>query len=733
VDFPATHALGGRACLDGEAGASSSLIGDSFVAKYSSNGARVFATCLGGIERDAGRAVAIAADGTIHVGGFSRSDGFPITPGAFQDTRHGGYDTTLSRLDANATAVLASTWIGGTASDFIQQARVLEDGSVVVVGTTESADFPVTPGAFQTSFAGPAFGGDAILARIAADASSLVFATYLGGSGAETTFGLEVDDAGRIYVGGTTASPDFPQRMPVQGRGALSSLAGDLGPNDDTRALAAGFVVDEDFAFHDVVAAGNEGVDRVYLFDQAHQLEATFDLGAGSDGTRAIALYDRNGDGSLDLDGDGIVVGNDDAPSRFYRYDGDAFLPGIDLGPDVRPTRAVVTGQVRGDFLSDLVVGNFREPNLYHPAAAGGFGAGVAAFPGSAQTATTSLALGDLDGDGRIDVIEGNEAQTNRVYFGTNTGFAAGVAIGAESDATTAIAVADLDADFDPDVIAGNADAPNRFYRNRGDGTFDPATDLDPAPATTTALVVWDLEPDGDPDIITSDAGGGCAYVNTGDGSFTREPLVAAAEPARAIAATPGTFAYRATGPEAPIRTMILGSDDGFVAILASTGDRLINATYVGGGGDDFSSWAIDPGPGGNVYYAGGSAASDFPVLAPLQAQNAGGTDGFVWKAGFDADVDGPLDGEDNCIETANADQRDTNGDGFGNACDPDLDDNGIVNFVDLGIMRSVFFQVDDDADLNGDGRVNFGDLAVLKQYFFQPPGPSGIGPEAPR
>ena len=84
-------------------------------------------------------------------------------------------------------------------------------------------------------------------------------------------------------------------------------------------------------------------------------------------------------------------------------------------------------------------------------------------------------------------------------------------------------------------------------------------------------------------------------------------------------------------------------------------------------------------------------------------------------------------DYSDNCIAVFNPDQRDTNNDGYGNVCDPDLNNDDVINFVDLGIMRSVFFSNDADADLNGDGAVNFVDLGIMKAMFFGPPGPSGL------
>jgi hypothetical protein len=92
----------------------------------------------------------------------------------------------------------------------------------------------------------------------------------------------------------------------------------------------------------------------------------------------------------------------------------------------------------------------------------------------------------------------------------------------------------------------------------------------------------------------------------------------------------------------------------------------------------------------------------------------------------IDSDDDGVEDEADNCILVANADQRDTDGDGFGNLCDADLNNDCIVNYADLDEMKVLFFGADPSADLTGDGRVDFADLGVMKSLFFQPPGPSG-------
>ena len=84
-------------------------------------------------------------------------------------------------------------------------------------------------------------------------------------------------------------------------------------------------------------------------------------------------------------------------------------------------------------------------------------------------------------------------------------------------------------------------------------------------------------------------------------------------------------------------------------------------------------------------------------------------------------------DAADNCLTEPNPDQRDTNQDGYGNVCDADLNNDEMVDFLDLGILKSVFFTGDADADFNGDGIVDFLDLGRMKTQFFGPPGPSGL------
>ncbi|MEO1576197.1 MAG: thrombospondin type 3 repeat-containing protein, partial [Pseudomonadota bacterium] len=92
-----------------------------------------------------------------------------------------------------------------------------------------------------------------------------------------------------------------------------------------------------------------------------------------------------------------------------------------------------------------------------------------------------------------------------------------------------------------------------------------------------------------------------------------------------------------------------------------------------------------------------------------------------------DTDADGVADDVDNCTTSPNADQRDTDADGYGNVCDADFNNDCVVNVLDLGVMRLNFFGGNSDTDLNGDGVVNVTDLGLLRSLFFAPPGPSGV------
>jgi hypothetical protein len=99
----------------------------------------------------------------------------------------------------------------------------------------------------------------------------------------------------------------------------------------------------------------------------------------------------------------------------------------------------------------------------------------------------------------------------------------------------------------------------------------------------------------------------------------------------------------------------------------------------------------------------------------------------LVTILGTNSDEDVVQDHRDNCLLVTNLNQRDTNGDGFGNICDADLDGDLQVGFSDFIRFRSAFGSTDPDADFDGDGRVGFSDFIIFRSMFGSAPGPSGI------
>jgi len=126
------------------------------------------------------------------------------------------------------------------------------------------------------------------------------------------------------------------------------------------------------------------------------------------------------------------------------------------------------------------------------------------------------------------------------------------------------------------------------------------------------------------------------------------------------------------------------------------------------------------------------SMAFAFLVLAGMPpASDAGPCPSTLEVAAGRAD-DGIGDCVDNCSEHPNPLQIDSNADGYGNLCDPDIDNDGVVGGSDLGLLKAVFLATvppaSPDVDFNSDGVIGGADLGVLKSLFLAPPGPSGLG-----
>jgi hypothetical protein len=166
-----------------------------------------YSTYLGGSDLDVGYDIAVDGNGSAYVGGYTRSPNFPIQ-NPFDGSFNGGdYDAFVTKFSPTGNSLIYSTYVGGYLDDACSGIAVDELGCAYVVGYTYSSNFP-TQNAYDLVFNGGDY--DGFVTKLAAAGSILEFSTFLGGSNNETSWDVAVDLSASVYVSGTTASADFP-------------------------------------------------------------------------------------------------------------------------------------------------------------------------------------------------------------------------------------------------------------------------------------------------------------------------------------------------------------------------------------------------------------------------------------------------------------------------------------------------------------------------------------------
>jgi hypothetical protein len=187
---------------------------DAFVTKLDPTGSfMVYSTYLGGVGNDYGNGIALDAAGDAYVVGQTFSSDFPTTVGAFQTTCGSGNctggDAFVTELNPSGSALVYSTYLGGSSVNQGNGIALDASGDAYVIGYTESTNFPTTPGAYQTKCTCSNL-ADVFVTELNPSGSALVYSTYLGGTGQEVGYAIALDSSNNAYVTGYTSSTNFP-------------------------------------------------------------------------------------------------------------------------------------------------------------------------------------------------------------------------------------------------------------------------------------------------------------------------------------------------------------------------------------------------------------------------------------------------------------------------------------------------------------------------------------------
>src|ERR1043165_1097382 len=189
---------------------------DGFVIKIDSSGAKVWATYLGGSDGDIAKAIRIDGSGNAWIGGGTSSTSWPgVSGSSLQSSNAGGGDVTITEINAAGTAIIYATFLGGSGGDAIAAMVLDSSGNIYATGFTDSTSFPgVTGSSIQPSNGGGAY--DIWVAKLNSGATSIAWATFLGGSDWDMPESLDVDSSGNVYLNGLTVSTDFPVLNAIQ-------------------------------------------------------------------------------------------------------------------------------------------------------------------------------------------------------------------------------------------------------------------------------------------------------------------------------------------------------------------------------------------------------------------------------------------------------------------------------------------------------------------------------------
>jgi hypothetical protein len=311
---------------------------DIVVTKLDPTGtALIYSTYIGGTKADSVGGIAVDINNNIYLAGYTQSTDFPTTERAFDRTLSGLFDAIAVKLDANGTALVYSTYLGGGAVvESAQEVDIDPFGNAYIVSMVDAAGFPTTPGAFDESWNG---GYDVAVTKLNTDGTGLLYSTYIGGPEDDGGMDLEVDSDGNVVIGGWTRSSNFPTTDGAFDRvwnGELDAFVTKLNPSGT--AL--------DYSTY-IGGTGNDHVNGMAL-DTSGNVYITGQAEASFPTTLKALARTRRGGGS---DGYVTKLASDGMSLVYSTYLGGGALDvGVDIAVDSGGSAYIVGGTRSTDF-----------------------------------------------------------------------------------------------------------------------------------------------------------------------------------------------------------------------------------------------------------------------------------------------------------------------------------------------------------------------------------------------
>jgi len=471
-----------------------------------------------------------------------------------------------------------STYLGGTSNDYATAIAVDSSGSTYITGYTTSANFPVTPGAYQTTCGGGNCTTiDAFVTKLNPSGTALEYSTYLGGSSKDYGYGIALDPSGDAFIVGTTYSSNFPVTS-----GAFQKACG-----GNSCASGDGFVTE-------LNSTGSGLVYSTYIGGvSVNQANA---IALDGSGNAYITGYTRSSSfpvtpGAFQPRCNSCTKGTVDSYVTKLNPSGSALVYSSYLGGNNGDTGYAIAVDSAGNA---YVTGYTYSTNF--PTTVGAFqrtsGAATAAFVSKVNSTGTAMSYSTYLGG-----------------TGTSTSACAACATGIAVDAAGEAFVVGLTWETNFPTTAG-------AYQTAFAGGFHDAfaTKLNASGSGVVYSTYIGGTGDDGATSVTIDSTG-TAYIK-GNTFSTNFPT------------TPGSFQHTLSGSN---------DSDAFVAILNPAGSALNYSTYIGGSGNEYGSAtamiAIDGQTPPNIYITGYGNSTNFPVTqGAYQTKLAGQNDGFVAK-----------------------------------------------------------------------------------------------------